>query len=214
MVSALAVAVAVLARMGWLRLSLLVGSMYLPVPTGLLLIALAIGRRRVEAADAASFCDAVSKELRAGESVRDAIRLAAESVGADQIAETCAATSRLDLIGMAAARQFEEIGEELMAVVRRRDGLGVRPAVMFEELVQVALARSEVRHEVSIATAPARATAAVLLLAPLGALAWVVANGELSASLARPEQRFAAAIGLALVVTGLVLATAILRRST
>ncbi|MGC2240706.1 MAG: hypothetical protein WA726_07695, partial [Acidimicrobiia bacterium] len=128
-------------------------------------------------------------------------------------AELCRSNSRLDVIGRAAAAEFVQIGEELAAVIRRRDGLGVHPAVLFDELSMVALSRAEVSREVAVATAPARATAIVLLVTPLGFLIWLLANGELASSLTMPEQRAAAMTGLSLVLAGLVIALVMVRRS-
>ncbi|MGA8040856.1 MAG: hypothetical protein WCA93_12180 [Acidimicrobiia bacterium] len=211
--SALAFALALVLGVGWLHLALLAASLYLPVPTGLLLVVLGVHRRRVTSPDPATFCDAVGRELRGGSSVHQAISHAAESVGAADLAELCRADTRLDVIGRAAAAEFAQIGEELGAVIHRRDGLGVHPAVLFDELSMVALSRAEVAREVAIATAPARATAIVLLVTPVGFLIWLLANGELANSLTTPEQRAAALAGLTMVLAGLVIALVIVRRS-
>ncbi len=213
MVSALALGLALVLGVGWLRLALLAAALYAPVPTGLFLVVLALRRRRVTSPDSATFCDAVGRELRGGSSVHLAISHAAESVGAADLAELCRANSRLDVIGRAAAAEFVQIGEELAAVIRRRDGLGVHPAVLFDELSMVALSRAEVSREVAVATAPARATAIVLLVTPLGFLIWLLANGEIASSLTTPEQRAAAMTGLSLVLVGLVIALVMVRRS-
>jgi len=75
------------------------------------------------------------------------------------------------------------------------------------------LAQVEVAHEVSVASAPARATGAVLLVAPILGFVWALTQGGLESLLRHPAQRAAALVGMALVVAGVTLSVLIVRRA-
>jgi hypothetical protein len=115
-------------------------------------------------------------------------------------------------IARAARAEFAEIGPELGALLTRTDGMGVAPAALFDEMGNLALAQVEVAHEVATASAPAKATAVVLLIAPIAAIV-VTANRGFAAYLAQPAQRAAALLGMGLTLAGLVTAVIIMRRS-
>ena len=119
----------------------------------------------------------------------------------------------MDQVARAAQDEFSEIGPELGTLLARVDGLGVSPAALFDEIGALALAQVEVAHEVSIASAPARATGAVLLVVPILALGWALTQGSLEGLLRHPAQRAAVVVGLALVVAGVTLSVLILRRA-
>jgi hypothetical protein len=87
------------------------------------------------------------------------------------------------------------------------------PAPLFDEIGGLALAQIEVAHEVSIASASARATAAVLLVAAVVGVSWGLARGGLEPFLRHPAQRAAVLVGAALVALGLALSVLILRRA-
>ncbi len=161
----------------------------------------------------ARFCEAVSAELRAGASLRASLETAAVSVEAIEVARCCRIGGPMDQIARAARADFVEIGPELGALLARADGLGVSPAALFDEIGTLALAQIEVAHEVSIASAPARATGAVLLLGPLLAISWAVTEGRLEGLLRQPAQRAAALVGFGLVGVGITLSVLILRRA-
>jgi hypothetical protein len=116
-------------------------------------------------------------------------------------------------IGHHAEEEFAEIGLELGAVIERLSRLGSPAAALFDELGVLALAQVEVAHEIATATAPARATAVVLLLVPLAAIGSVAINGRLGGYLSTPAQRISAFIGLSLVILGIGVAGTILRRA-
>jgi hypothetical protein len=209
----IAVALAIGVGVGWRRVALLAGALWVPIPLGLLVAGYCWLSRSRDLGGSALFCDAVSKELRAGRSVRQALGLAAESVDAVALADLCDGPAGLDAISVAARSRFPDISGELEAVLRKSGGIGVAPALLFDELAVLALARSEVTHEISIASAPAKASALVLLLAPLGLLSFSIGGGGLAHLLSRPDQRGAALLGLALVVSGLGFGTLVLRRA-
>jgi hypothetical protein len=162
---------------------------------------------------AARFCEAVSSELRAGASLRGGLEEGALSVEAPELARLCRAGASLGEIGREARVEFAEIGPELGALLARADGIGGSPAALFDEIGGLALAEVEVAHEVSIASAPARATGAVLLIVPLLAVGWAVSQRDLEPYLRHPAQRAAVLLGLALVVAGLFSSILILRRA-
>jgi hypothetical protein len=116
-------------------------------------------------------------------------------------------------IAQVAKSEFSEIGPELGTLLARADGIGVSPAALFDEIGALALAQVEVAQEVSIASAPARTTGAVLLLVPLLALGWALSRGSLDGLLRQPAQRAAVLVGLALVCAGITLSVLILRRA-
>ena len=97
----------------------------------------------------------------------------------------------MDQIARAAQEEFSEIGPELGTLLARVDGLGVSPAALFDEIGALALAQVEVAHEVSVASAPDRATGLLL----------------------HPAQRAAAVLGTALVAAGITLSVLIVRRA-
>ncbi|MGH8871584.1 MAG: hypothetical protein ACRDWS_06400 [Acidimicrobiia bacterium] len=195
------------------RLALLLFAVLAPLPAACLVAVHWWRARPGLSLRAARFCEAVSGELRAGASLRSGLEKAAFSVDATEVAQRCRAGASMEEIARAARAEFTEIGPELGALLARADGLGVSPAALFDEIGGLALAQIEVAHEVSIASAPARATGAVLLIAPLLAAGWVLSRGELEPFLRHSSQRAAALIGLGLVGAGLVVSTLILRRT-
>lgn len=197
----------------WRRLTVLFIALAAPLPSAIALGFLWWRARPGLSMRAATFCEAVSSELRAGASVRSAVERAALSVDADQVAVACRSGAEMSEVAAAARAEFVEIGPELGAVLERVDGLGVSPAALFDEVGGLALAQVEVAHEVSVATAPARATGAVLLVLPLLAVGWALTRGGLATYLRQPAQRAAVSIGAGLALVGLIAAALILRRA-
>jgi hypothetical protein len=160
----------------------------------------------------ATFCDAVAAELRAGASARGAVETAAGSVDAQELVDLCRVGAPMGVIARRARSEFADIGDEIEALLARTDGIGVSPAAVFDELGNLALAQVEVVHEVATASAPAVATAAVLLVGPIVALAITASRAGFDDLLAQPAQRAAALVGSGLVVTGVAIAVLMLRR--
>jgi hypothetical protein len=77
----------------------------------------------------------------------------------------------------------------------------------------VAIARSEISHEVRIASSPAKATAVVFLAAPALFLFVQARSGALTRFLAFPEQRMAGSAGLTLFVLGIGIAALLMWRA-
>jgi len=212
-VTGLLIAAGIALGIEWRRLAILLLALIAPVPMAGLVAVHWWRARPGLSLRAARFCEAVSGELRAGASLRGGLEKAALSVEAWELAERCQAGAPLEEIAGKARLEFSEIGPELGALLARADGLGVSPAALFDEIGDLALAEVEVAHEVSIASAPARATGAVLLIVPLLAVGWVLTRGDLEPYLRHPAQRAAVLIGLALVLVGLVASILILRRA-
>ncbi|HSK07598.1 MAG TPA: hypothetical protein VK990_08780 [Acidimicrobiia bacterium] len=197
----------------WRRLSLLVLVLIAPLPVACLVAVHWWRARPGLSLRAARFCEAVSGELRAGASLRDGLEKAALSVEAETLARACRDGAPMEEIASVAGTEFSEIGPELAALLARADGVGVSPAALFDEIGDLALAQVEVAHEVSAASAPARATGAVLLLFPLLVVGWALTRGDLEPYLRHPAQRAAVLTGLGLVVSGLISSVLILRRA-
>jgi len=196
-----------------LRTLLLLFAVVAPLPLGGLLAIHAWRDRPQVSTRAATFCDAVAGELRSGSSLRFALERAAASVGVPILEEMSRNGASFADIGRRAEEEFAEIGLELGAVIERLSRLGSPAASLFDEMGILALAQVEVAHEIATATAPARATAVVLLLVPLAAIGSATLSNRLGGYLSSSPQRVSALIGLSLVILGLCVAGAILRRS-
>lgn len=197
----------------WRRLCVLVIALVAPLPAACLVAVHWWRARPGLSLRAARFCEAVSGELRAGASLRGGLEKAAQSVDADELVRACRAGASMEEIAMVAGSEFTEIGPELAALLARAHGVDVSPAALFDEIGDLALAQVEVAHEVSIASAPARATGSVLLLFPLLVVGWALTRGDLEPYLRHPAQRAAVLIGLAMVVAGLLSSVLILRKA-
>ncbi|MGH8949921.1 MAG: hypothetical protein ACRDX9_00710 [Acidimicrobiia bacterium] len=207
------IAVGVGLGVDWRHLGLLLLATLAPLPAACLIAVHWWRARPGLSMRAAQFCEAVSGELRAGATLRTGLEKAATSVDATDLARLCRLGASTHELAREARGEFTEIGPELGALLTRADGMGISPAALFDEIGGLALAQVEVAHEVRIASAPARATGAVLLIAPLLAAGWAVTRGELEPFLRQPAQRAAALVGLALVAVGLSFSIVILRRS-
>jgi hypothetical protein len=207
------IALALAGGVDWRRVALLALVVAAPFPMAGVVTALWWRARPALSMRATRFCEAVSGELRAGASLRASVEAAAASVEAIEISRYCRKGAPMSQIARLANSEFSEIGPELGTLLARADGLGVSPAALFDEIGALALAQVEVAHEVSIASAPARTTGAVLLLVPILAIGWAFTRGRLDGLLRQPAQRAAILTGLALVCTGIILSVLILRRA-
>lgn len=195
-----------------LRLLLLAAVAYLPLPTATV-VAIVLWRQRSRSASrTALFCNAVAAELRAGAVLRDALRAAFRSTSSEE-ADEVDWFGDIGHIGETLARAMPEIGEELRLTVASASRSGSSTSMLFDELGSYVMALDDVRHEVAMATAPARATAALLIGAPVVYTVASLSNGELRALLAVPAQRIAALTGLVLFAVGLAVATMVLWRA-
>ncbi|MEE9178622.1 MAG: hypothetical protein V3U46_09355 [Acidimicrobiia bacterium] len=211
MMELLALAVALAAGIDVRRVGLLAITLYLPVVVvGVAAISMWRARRDAEACSAL-FCEAVASELRAGSPLREALSAAGASVrGSYRAADP---GSSIDDIARALGDEFEDVGVELEMTIKTAARSGSRAADLFDEIGSVAIARSEISHEVRVGSSPARATAIVFVSVPVIYLVIRAQSGTLTGLLAVPEQRIAGVTGLLLFITGIVSAALLMWRA-
>jgi len=112
------------------------------------------------------------------------------------------------------ADAFPSIARELELTIVAAARAGSDAAGLFDEIGSLAIAQSEIRREIQVATAPGKATALVLLGAPLVYLVGQTASGRLGSHLASSQQRLVAMVGLGLFLLGLSVACLVLWRAT
>ncbi len=193
------------------RLVLLAGSIHLPMVVGTL-IALHWFRARPDSSHRPSmFCEGVASELRAGAALRGAIAASASAVGTS--IEVSPALP-MEEVATLLADEFPTIGQELRLTVSSSTRSGSDVAALFDEIGSLALSQDEVRREVRVATAPGRATALLLVGAPVIYLSSQLGDQGLAEFLASGEQRIAAMIGLGLFMVGLAGAAFVMWRAS
>lgn len=207
------IGVAVLLGVDWRRLVLVVAAVLAPVLVGALLIGLILRNRRRGDDGAAMFCESVASELRSGASLRQALTSAEIAVGAIPSVPSPTATDTLDAMATRIRQAFPEVGPELEMTVKTAARSGSRVADLFDEIGSVAIAETEIGHEVRVATAPARATALLFLAAPTLYLVMQARSGGLGQVLAVTEQRVVGIAGLLLFLSGLAVALLIVWRA-
>jgi len=193
------------------RLALIAGVLYLPMVVAVVIALHWLRARPDETNGPSLFCVGVASELRAGASLRDALTTAATSVGLAPI--PTGTNAPMTEVAAHVAGQLPSIGQELELTVVAASRSGSDSAALFEEIGSLAIAQSEIRREIRVATAPGRATALVLVGAPLIYLVGQLGSGGLAGLVASQEQRLVATLGLALFVTGLVAAGFVLWRA-
>lgn len=182
------------------RVGLLAGAIFLPYVMAVLLV-LHVWRSRPDEGNRPSlFCDGVASELRAGASLRAAVTNAAASVGS----QVRSNGSSIAGVAEQVAAEFPAIGEELRLIITQAGQTGADAAALFDEIGALALAQGEIRREVRTATAPGRATALVLVAAPVLYILSRLASGSLDGLFVSSYQRYATLLGLGLFVSGLV----------
>ncbi len=205
MIALLLLAVGVGAGLPWWRALLLAVVLAAPVVAGAA-IALVVWRSRPgRDISPAVFCSGVASELKAGATLRHALAAAASSIGVGEPATG----ATLDGMTLALAKRLPSIAEELTLTIRAAERSGAA-ADMFEELATLALARDEVRREVSMASASGKATALILVGAPALYVTGRLTTGGLGDLLATTPQRVAAMAGLGMFAVGLVAAMTVI----
>lgn len=194
------------------RIALLAGAIYLPMVFGALIALHWFRARPNDSSRPTIFCEGVASELRAGATLRDALATAATSVESSALSAD-STTSSMAEVAAQAADEFPSIGEELRLTVIAAARSGSDAAALFDEIGSLAIAQSEIRREVSVATAPGRVTALVLVGAPVIYLVSQMSSGGLTRMLASSQQRIVALIGLGLFVMGLLAAILVLWRA-
>ena len=195
------------------RIALLTATVLIPVLVGLFVGWHWWHGRPQASTKSVLFCDAVAGELRSGASLRMALGGAAASVDARALEALCQSSAPIDALAGGLSAEFPDIGRELSGVVGRVSLLGAPLADVFDEISVLALAHVELTQELRSAAATARATAFVMLVIPLVALAAVGARGETGIYLQSAAQRGAVMTGLVMAVSGLAVGWGMLRRA-
>ncbi len=213
MIEVLLLAGAFLAGIELRKLLLLSAAAFAPAACLAVAAVLLWNARRSETGQPALFCDAVAAELRSGASLRSALAISAESVGVADLADVARSAAPVAEIAEECSRAFGTVGDELALTIRSAGRRGSGSADIFTEIGTLALAQSEVDREIRVATAPARATAAVFVIAPTVFLLFQARSGALATLLAGPAQRTAGLIGLGLFLAGTATASLIFRKT-
>ena len=214
MIIVLSMAVAFALGVDLRRLALLAGAVYLPVIVAGLIALHCFRARPDDSNGPAIFCAAVASELRAGANLRDALATAATSVGSYSRSFDLPSGSSTTEVATQVAAAFPAIEEELRLVVIAASRSGSDAAGLFDEIGSLSIAQAEVSREVRVATAPGRATALVLIGAPVLYLISRASSGGAGSLLASSEQRVAAVIGLGLFAAGVAWASLVLWRAS
>jgi Flp pilus assembly protein TadB len=209
MIVAVVIAIGFAAGVEPRRLALLAGSIYLPFVVAGLVAIHWYRTRSDESSRPSLFCEGVSAELRAGATLRSALGTSAVSVGCEPLP----LDSSIDDISIRLAEYFPVVSDELRLTVLTAARTGSDSAALFDEIGSLALAQAEISHEVRVAIAPGRATALILVAAPVLYVGSRLGSEGLSAYVSSPEQRLVALIGLGLFVAGLMAASLVLWRA-
>jgi Flp pilus assembly protein TadB len=151
----------------------------------------------------AVFCESVARELRSGASLRVAIGEAARGVGARDIWMALESAALLSSVVADLKYEFPEIGQEIEVLVTAVAEAGSAAAPLFQELGDLALSQVEMTEEIRAATAPARASALVLVGLPVVYLGHQLSTGAIGDLLGNPAQQGVAAVGVLLAGVGL-----------
>lgn len=196
------------------RLIVLAGAVYLPWLAAAAVAWIVWKVRPEEDSRPSLFCEGVAAELRAGSALRDALATAATSVGSQSEALEFPHDFPMTEVAARLGEEFPEIGDELRLTVLNASRSGSQAADLFDEIGSLAIAQSEIRREVRVATAPGRATAMLLVGAPTFYLVSQAGSGALDGMLASSQQRIVAVIGLGLFLVGSAAALGVVWKAT
>lgn len=201
-----------------LRLLVLLGAaIWMPIPTAVaVLVAVMLGRRdeiRSRAGGDVRFAETVAGELRAGASLRAALRVAcAEKTGGRRIVRRLDVGEPLPEAIEGIEELVPSIGSLIQAAVGAGGGSG-RMVPIFEELVVHASAEEAARAEMRAAVAPVKASMTVMVGAPVAYMVWSAATGRLARLMALPGGVWLASIGGALFLFGVLMMVIMARRA-
>lgn len=207
MIEAVIVAGGLVAGADWRLLGLAAGAVWAPLPAALAVaVAVVVGRKaetRARTGGDVRFAENVIGELRAGGSLRAALRVACQ-----ERPEAAGVVRRLD-VGDPLPRAVQGLGEVLPSIGHLVEtavivgGGGGRMLPIFEELMVHATARVAAEAEVRTAVAPVRASMTLLVGVPVVYLGWSLVTGRLARLLMLPGGLWLALIGSGLFVAGL-----------
>lgn len=209
MVVAMLLAIALASGADPRRVALLAAATYLPHLMAGIVVYLVWRSRPEGDSRPALFCEGVASELRAGASLRTAVTDAAASVGS-AVRSTWSSTSDL---AQHVAEEFPTIGEELRLTITQAGQTGADTAALFDEIGSLALVQAEIRREVRTATAPGRATALILIAAPVLYIISRLNSGSFDRLFASSYQRYATLLGLGLFLLGLTAVVVVVWRA-
>ncbi len=157
-------------------------------------------RGRETRSSAVAFCESVASELRSGSSLRHALGESAVALGKPELA-AAVRTGPAESLGSSVAAEFGVVAREIEVVINAAQGSGGPSASLFDEMANLASAASELRRELLVASAPARAATALFIGVPTLYLAarWDSLHDLVSA----PDQRLVGIAGLTLFLIGL-----------
>ena len=196
------------------RVALLAAAVYLPWAVAVMVAMVAWRARPDDDHGPSLFCEGVSAELRAGATLRDALATASGSIGSIEPSELRTDIAPISEVAAATGALFPTIGEELRLTVLNAARSGSQAADLFDEIGSLAISQSEVKREVRIATAPGRATAMLLVGAPVAYLLTRAGSGGLDRLLESGQQRAAVLVGLALFGLGAAAAIVVVWRAS
>ena len=194
------------------RLAVVAAAIYAPflVLVGLIPVFMVSFRRGDPAP--ALFCEGVASELRSGAAIREAIAVSAVAVGSSELARTVRHES-MPAAAANAAAVFPRIARELEMTITRAASVGSAAADLFDEIGMLALAQEEIRREVRVAAAPARAATALFVILPAGFVLSRVISGNASSLVTTSGQRIMGSVGLGLFILGCAVAALLLWRA-
>lgn len=215
MIEAVLLAGGVVAGIDWRLLGLLAGAVWAPAPSALAVgAAVLVGRRldtRSRAGGDMAFAETVIAELRAGSSLRAALRLACGSQpGAAQIRRRLDVGEPLGRAIQGLAGMLPSIGPLIETAVVVGGGAG-RMLPIFEELLVHAAAEQAAAAELRAALAPVRASMTVLVGAPAAYLVWSAVTGRLARLLSLPGGLGITVVGCLLFVVGISVMVVLVR---
>ena len=194
---------ALVAGFDWRVLAVLAFALAFPVWAAVAIGVHVFRQQRHVSTDSAVFCHSAARELRSGATLRWALASAARNAGALEIADRLEAGDAIDSIVGPLSGRFDEVGSELATVVGSASIAGGSSAPLFDELGDVALMHVEITEEVRVATAPARASTALLLGFPLAYIGYLLSTSRIEGMLSDAAQRGFALAGVGLIVFGL-----------
>jgi hypothetical protein len=203
-------AIGVAAGLSWRRVAILALLLFVPLLTAAVIAIVAWRNRPREDVSAVLFCEGVASELRAGATLRQALASAATSVGV----RPSPLGAPIEEVASRLASSLAGVGEEMRLTIITAARSGGGAAGIFDELASFALAQSEIDHELRVAAAPGRATALVLVGAPLVFVVSRVTSGDIWSLLASAQQRIATLVGLGMFLLGITIATTIVWRAS
>lgn len=196
------------AGVDWRVIALLAAGVWVPLPAAsALMVILIVARRSQRRADLGRevrFAESVAGELRAGSSLRAALRSAcADLDGTTDIVRRLDVGDRVDRAIAGIAAHLPSIGQLVESAVSLSTQ-GGRLLPIFEELMVHAASQEAADSELRTALAPVRASLTVLVGAPLAYLVWSAATGRLTRLLSLPGGLSLASVGAVLFVGGLL----------